>query len=236
MKAFLRIAALFAAGLASLPAGASPVTLSDAARSVTVWHAGSGGGIFGPNSPSGAAGSFADAVGVSLGGIAVDASQSSGIDAGSGIFSGKGAVSVGFSVQNADEVMTQSYYRASFTLPTAMNYVLRGMVGAYMDGGLGMGSVALVDHGAASEVFQFITPGSWDALSFSSSGLLAAGSYSLLAGAMISPDHAQGLDAYMGGSAEYEFHFEVAAVPEPETWALMMAGLSLLGFAARRRV
>ncbi|MCZ2440541.1 MAG: FxDxF family PEP-CTERM protein, partial [Burkholderiales bacterium] len=28
----------------------------------------------------------------------------------------------------------------------------------------------------------------------------------------------------------------VAAVPEPETWALMLAGLGLLGFAARRRI
>lgn len=28
----------------------------------------------------------------------------------------------------------------------------------------------------------------------------------------------------------------VVAVPEPETWALMMAGLGLLGFVARRRV
>ncbi|MBL8504667.1 MAG: PEPxxWA-CTERM sorting domain-containing protein, partial [Rhodocyclaceae bacterium] len=27
-----------------------------------------------------------------------------------------------------------------------------------------------------------------------------------------------------------------AAVPEPETWALLLAGLGLLGFAARRKI
>jgi hypothetical protein len=29
--------------------------------------------------------------------------------------------------------------------------------------------------------------------------------------------------------------FAVAAIPEPETYALLLAGLGLLGFAARRR-
>jgi hypothetical protein len=29
--------------------------------------------------------------------------------------------------------------------------------------------------------------------------------------------------------------FEVAAIPEPETYALMLAGLGLIGAAARRR-
>ena len=32
-----------------------------------------------------------------------------------------------------------------------------------------------------------------------------------------------------------EFSFTAAAVPEPETWALLMAGLGLVGYAARRR-
>jgi hypothetical protein len=30
-------------------------------------------------------------------------------------------------------------------------------------------------------------------------------------------------------------HFEVAAVPEPETYAMMMAGLAMIGVVARRR-
>ena len=30
-------------------------------------------------------------------------------------------------------------------------------------------------------------------------------------------------------------HYSLSAVPEPETYAMMLAGLGLLGFAARRR-
>jgi hypothetical protein len=32
-----------------------------------------------------------------------------------------------------------------------------------------------------------------------------------------------------------EFSFTAAPVPEPESWALLMAGLGLIGYAARRR-
>ena len=38
-----------------------------------------------------------------------------------------------------------------------------------------------------------------------------------------------------GALGSYGGNFNVAAVPEPETYALMLAGLSLVGFAARRK-
>jgi hypothetical protein len=37
------------------------------------------------------------------------------------------------------------------------------------------------------------------------------------------------------GGSTFGVHFEVAAVPEPETYALMLGGLVLVGFSARRR-
>ncbi|MBL8503829.1 MAG: FxDxF family PEP-CTERM protein, partial [Rhodocyclaceae bacterium] len=51
----------------------------------------------------------------------------------------------------------------------------------------------------------------------------------------IAPDPAWGAGAYYGGTVEYDFQFNVTAVPEPGSWALLLAGLGLLGFAARRR-
>lgn len=39
----------------------------------------------------------------------------------------------------------------------------------------------------------------------------------------------------VGDSGEFNFKFEVAPVPEPETYALMLAGLGLVGWAAHRR-
>jgi hypothetical protein len=37
------------------------------------------------------------------------------------------------------------------------------------------------------------------------------------------------------GKGTYSLNFNIAAVPEPETYALMIAGLSLVGFAARKK-
>jgi len=46
-------------------------------------------------------------------------------------------------------------------------------------------------------------------------------------------------DLYGGGDLDYNDHMfsftNVAAIPEPETYAMLLAGLGLLGFAARRR-
>lgn len=38
-----------------------------------------------------------------------------------------------------------------------------------------------------------------------------------------------------GNGATFGVHFEVTPVPEPETYALMLGGLALVGFSARRR-
>jgi len=42
---------------------------------------------------------------------------------------------------------------------------------------------------------------------------------------------------YSGGGVDYVFvdNFAVAAVPEPETYAMLLAGLGLLGFTMRRK-
>lgn len=38
-----------------------------------------------------------------------------------------------------------------------------------------------------------------------------------------------------GGSSVYADNFTITAIPEPETYAMLLAGLGLLGFTARRR-
>ena len=43
------------------------------------------------------------------------------------------------------------------------------------------------------------------------------------------------LDSIFGSATTTISNFNVTPVPEPETYAMLLAGLSLLGFAARRR-
>ena len=43
------------------------------------------------------------------------------------------------------------------------------------------------------------------------------------------------LDVFDGRPAELRAYARVPAVPEPETWATLLAGLGMLGMAARRR-
>ncbi|MCC6657582.1 MAG: FxDxF family PEP-CTERM protein [Rhodocyclaceae bacterium] len=222
---------------ASLSA-ASPVTLTGASRHVAIWDAANPAGVYGPNSLSILAGSFNDSVGILSGAgsnVLVSSSQKSLIDAAGGVFSGSGEVSVGFSVQAADQVVSQSYFIADFIAPTAMQYSLRGSLGSFMDGGLGIGQIFLLDTGSFSAVFNHVAPSTWDTLVLGETGTLAAGAYRLAALARIAPDPGWGTDAFYGGSVEYDFQFNVTAVPEPGSWALLLAGLGLLGFAARRR-
>jgi hypothetical protein len=73
---------------------------------------------------------------------------------------------------------------------------------------------------------------SWEA--FSSGGALgfqwAAGADTLLAG-----DYTLSVTGTARGYTTYSVDFTAAPIPEPETYALMLAGLGAVGYVARRR-
>jgi hypothetical protein len=73
---------------------------------------------------------------------------------------------------------------------------------------------------------------SWEA--FSSGGTLgfqwAAGADTLVAG-----DYTLSVTGVARGSTTYSVDFTAAPIPEPETYALMLAGLGAVGFVARQR-
>jgi hypothetical protein len=75
---------------------------------------------------------------------------------------------------------------------------------------------------AAAESLQFAANASSQNLSFAST--LGAGNYSLLI---------SGLS--MRANTAYTFNVDVTPVPEPETYALLLAGLGVLAFVAKRR-
>lgn len=79
--------------------------------------------------------------------------------------------------------------------------------------------------------------GAW--LSISASMANGSSPYGMLIGgspaSMIWHDSFGGSSASESGYALFRTAAPVVAVPEPESWALLLAGLGLLGFAARRR-
>lgn len=83
-----------------------------------------------------------------------------------------------------------------------------------------------------------------------STGQASSGSYTVNAGAGVASNYfsAVSLNTQIGIAAQQtgkgrtdaaltsvSYNFAVSAVPEPETYAMMIAGLGLVGFAARRR-
>lgn len=204
------------------------------------------GTFYGNDSPYAGEGGFVDDVEEYLGGThaypgypdfttreLVVASQRSYIDAAAGIFEGKGQVGMGFSLVDADLAFARSSIEVSFDLASAHAFTLTGVLDAYMDGGLGLASVRL----AGPTSFAFEQQG-WDALNLAESGTLAPGSYHLSISTLIQPQCEPAectAFSWMGGASSFTASFEVTPVPEPATYAMLVAGLGLVGLTARRR-
>lgn len=204
------------------------------------------GTFFGSDSPYAGQGGFDDDVDEYLGGTheypgypdfttreLVTSAQRSYIDSAAGIFEGNGQVGMGFSLVDADLAFALSSIEVTFELASAHEYSLSGVLGAYMDGGLGLASVRLV--GPTS--FSFEQQG-WGSMNLAESGILAAGSYFLSISTLIQPQCEPSectAFSWMGGASSFETSFEVTPVPEPATHVMLLAGLSLVGIAAHRR-
>ncbi len=79
------------------------------------------------------------------------------------------------------------------------------------------------DHGLVAKGLQVQT-GIDDIWTFSASNLLVGSYYFKVSGDMVS-----------SGGATFAANGRIAAVPEPESYAMLLGGLALLGFMARRR-
>jgi hypothetical protein len=215
--------------LGSYPASATPIALS-AFREVRL---GSDitGPILGASSPSTALGAFADSVLANLGDEDVSADQTSNIQS-AGSFSGAGNANVGFSVQEFELVSAMSFFDVFFDITTPHAYSLAGTLSANADGGRALGAFGLDGP----------TPLSFAAFGFgttplTSNGVLAPGSYHLTVAALF--DHGTSVepDAFMGGSASFDFDFrirELQQTPEPATVFLVALGMAA-GLAIRKR-
>ena len=88
----------------------------------------------------------------------------------------------------------------------------------------------MLQESSTGKTFSGATGGNTSSLNFS--GGAAPGQYKL---SIAGTGGGQSLSAYLGNIDIYPGVAVVSAIPEPETYAMMLAGLSLLGFSARRK-
>lgn len=90
--------------------------------------------------------------------------------------------------------------------------------------GLGITSFDIFNSGGLSLGGAQLHSGAVDLWTLSSSHLVPDTYYFLVSGNVLG-----------SGAASYSGNLSVAAVPEPETYAMLLAGVGVLGFLARRR-
>lgn len=236
--------ALAAGMTTATSAWAAPINVTSQ-RSVVVGDL-EHGSTYGDFSPWGSNGGFDDEAGMYVGGTHhypgypdfttrewASATQRSVVDADSWLVGATGNVGIGFSVVDADLAFAKSTVDVWFDLASAHTFKLTGTLGSYMDGGLGLASVTL--DGPTS--FAFEQQG-WGKQTLAHDGTLAAGSYHLNVSTLIRPE-CEPADctafSWMGGGSSFDVGMQVAAVPEPATVAMLLAGLGVLGFVAKRK-
>ena len=127
-----------------------------------------------------------------------------------------------FDSKNAGNTFTDKY---SFT--TSVAGTLTGdvwSIGGGDQNGLAINDFALYDAGGQLLDGSQLSSGNVDNWTLSYANLAAGSYYVLISGTSLG-----------NGAAKYTADLALAPVPEPETYAMMLGGLGLLAFTARRR-
>ncbi|MDP2788389.1 MAG: PEPxxWA-CTERM sorting domain-containing protein [Pseudomonadota bacterium] len=118
-------------------------------------------------------------------------------------------------------------FRLSSPVVSGTSYNLR----FYVAGDLGMNPIGplSIKVGLSSDASSF------GALLYTSNGLIGTGSWNQYDYSFIAANDASYLTVQNVSVSAVVDNFLLAPVPEPETWAMLLAGLGLVGWAARQR-